>query len=326
MLVGCGHMGAAHLDEIYCKDNIDLVGVVDYNEEKARHFADKYRAQHWDTDYTRMLENRNVDIVIIATYPSSHLSILKKCLERGKHVICEKPIANTLEDGKEFVKLVKESNSKVLVGYILRHNLSYQKVGEMIRSDAIGSPIIIRMVQNHHTIDWDRYLKLIKETSPIIDCGVHYVDVIRWFTQEEVIDINGVGIRTEQDVPEDKYNYGIITLKMSGGSVAYYEAGWSNTMSSTNVKEFIGPKGSIKLIQKNDRYTHQEEGDLIEYYQYPEQTYKPININCIRKPTGAQLDYLISMIENDADSIPSIDDVYKSFEIVMSADKLIRSK
>jgi len=319
-------MGAAHLDDIYCKENIEVVGVADCKEEQARFFAKKYGAQNWDTDYTRLLENSKVDVVIIATYPSSHLPILKKCLAWGKHVICEKPIAATLEDGKAFVKLVKESKSKVLVGYILRHNLAYQKVGEMIRSGAIGSPIIIRMVQNHHTIDWQKYLKLIKETSPIIDCGVHYVDVMRWFTQEEVIDVNGVGLRTEQDVPVDKYNYGIITLRMSGGSVAYYEAGWSNTISSANVKEFIGPKGRIKLIQKNDRYTHQEEGDLIEYYQYPEKTYKPININCNRKPTGAQLDYLINMIENGVDSIPSIDDVYKSYEIVMRADALIRSK
>ena len=52
----------------------------------------------------------------------------------------------------------------------------------MIKDGAIGSPIVMRMVQNHHTMNWAWYLELIKQTSPIIDCGVHYIDVIKWFT------------------------------------------------------------------------------------------------------------------------------------------------
>ena len=56
----------------------------------------------------------------------------------------------------------------------------------MIRSGAIGSPIIMRMSQNHHTMDWQKYLNLICETSPILDCGVHYLDVMRWFTVAEI--------------------------------------------------------------------------------------------------------------------------------------------
>lgn len=326
LLVGCGHMGAAHLDDIYYKENIDLIGVSDINEERARFFAKKYGASQWSTDYRSMLSNKKVDIVIIATYPSSHLSILKQCLDAGKHVICEKPIAVTLEEGKEFVRLVEKSESKVLIGHILRHNLTYRKVEEMIRSGAIGAPIIMRMVQNHHTMDWGKYLTLIKDTSPIIDCGVHYIDVMRWFTQEEVAEISGVGLRTEEDVPEDKYNYGIITAKLSGGSVAYYEAGWSNTMSSDNLKEFIGPRGRIKLVFRRDRSTHQEEGDLIEYYRYPEQTYEIINVNCKRKPTGAQLEHMIQMIEKGVDAVPTMDEVYKCFEIAVKADSIIRNQ
>lgn len=325
LLVGCGHMGAAHLNDIYCKENIKLVGVSDIDEEKARFFARKYGASNWSVDYKTLLDN-SVDIVIIATYPSSHLAILRDCLKARKHVICEKPISTSLKEAKEFVELVKHAKSKVLVGHILRHNLTYRKVAEMVQSGAIGKPIIMRMVQNHHTMDWDKYLKLIKETSPIIDCGVHYIDVMRWFTQEDITNISGVGLKTEEDVPEGKYNYGIITAELSDGSVAYYEAGWSNTMSSDNLKEFIGPKGRIKLVFKKDRMSHQEEGDLIEYYRYPEKTYEIINIDCKRKPTGAQLDHLINMIENGVSAVPTIDEVYQCFEIAVEADNIIKKK
>ncbi len=115
-----------------------------------------------------------------------------------------------------------------------------------------------------------------------------------------------------------------MTVKLSDGSVGYYEAGWSNTIASDNVKEFIGPKGRIKLIYRKDRQTHQEEGDLIEYYKYPEKTYEIINIDSKRKPTGAQFDHLIGMIEKNIPSKPSMEDVFESFRLALDADEAIR--
>lgn len=325
-LIGCGQMGAAHLDDIYYKENVNISYVCDLSIEKVDIFKRKYNSKNIETEYAKCISSPNVDIVIAATYPSTHLAILKECIKYGKHLICEKPIATNLEEGEEFVNLVKQNPQiKVLVGHILRHNQTYNKVYEMIKDGAIGTPIIMRMVQNHHTMDWEKYLNLIKETSPIVDCGVHYIDVMRWFTGSEVSKVSGVGLRTDDNLPIDKYNYGIMTVKLSDGSVGYYEAGWSNTMSSDNLKEFVGPKGRIKLIYRKDRQTHQEEGDLIEYYKYPEKLYELININSKRKPTGDQFDYLVKMIEENVVSNPTIEDVLESFKIALEADGVIRS-
>lgn len=324
-LIGCGQMGAVHLENIYYKDNVNIRCVCDIDAEKAQVFMKKFNAERMETDVDRCLEDEQIDIVICATYPSTHLEIVRKCLEKKKHVICEKPITTNLADGKEFVRLVKSHpESKVLIGHILRHNHTYQTAAKMIQEGAIGKPVIFRMAQNHHTMNWSRYLELIKETSPIIDCGVHYIDVMQWFTGEKIIHVDGIGQRTEHDVPEDKYNYGLITVRLSGGSVGYYEAGWSNTMSSDNLKEFVGPRGSLKIIFRKDRQTHQEEGDLIEYYKYPEKTYEMINITGKRKPTDAQFDHLINMIENGAQATPTIDEVFNSFQLAIIADENIR--
>lgn len=326
-LIGCGQMGAVHLENIYYKENVRVRCVCDINEEKARVFMKKYNAERVETDIDRCLSDDGVDIVICATYPSTHLEIVRKCLEQKKHVICEKPITTNLADGEEFVRLVKSHpESKVLIGHILRHNHTYQTVAKMIRDGAIGHPVVMRMAQNHHTMNWQRYLELIRETSPIIDCGVHYIDVMQWFTGEKITRVNGIGQRTEPDVPKDKYNYGLITVRLSGGSVGYYEAGWSNTMSSDNLKEFVGPRGSIKIIYRKDRQTHQEEGDLIEYYKYPEKTYEMINIEGKRKPTDSQFDYLVRMIEEGIEANPTIDEVFESFRIALRADECIREE
>lgn len=326
-LIGCGVMGAAHLDDICEKDNVILRCVCDINIERAHSFATKYHALSYETDYKKVVAMKDVDIVIISTYPSLHLDIIKECFLNGKHVLCEKPIAQDLKNGEKILNLVKEyPECKLLVGHILRHNKTYQKVAEMIQSGAIGKPIVMRMAQNHHTMDWQKYLNLICDTSPIVDCGVHYLDVMRWFTGAEITDVSGIGLKTESDVPDGKYNYGLITAKMSDGSIAYYEAGWGNTMSADNLKEFVGPKGRIRLTYQMARHENQEEGDLIEFYTYPEKRYEIINVNCKRKPTGDQLQELIDMIEGKTEGSPTLDDVWKSFSWAVEADKIIKSK
>lgn len=325
-ILGCGHMGEAHMNEIYCLPNIRAVCACDVQPERAKEFQRKYGFARTSADAASCIADPEVDIVIIATYPSTHLEYLRLCIANGKHVLCEKPMSHNPEEAAAFYKEVKEHPEIcVLVGYILRHNVSYNHVREMIQNGAIGSPIIMRMSQNHHTMDWPKYLALIKETSPIVDCGVHYLDVMQWFSGEKITWISGVGLRTEADVPEGNYNYGIITVRLSGGSVAYYEAGWSNTMASGGLKEFIGPKGRIRLVYQKDRVTHAEEGDLIEYYRYPEKVYESINLPSDRRPTGPQLQHLIAMIEEGVPANPTIDEVYESFLLAMHADRAIRT-
>ena len=182
----------------------------------------------------------------------------------------------------------------------------------------------MRMTQNHHTMDWGKYLKLIEDTSPIIDCGVHYLDVMQWVTDAEITEVGGIGLKTEADVPDGKYNYGLMTVALSDGSKGFYEAGWGNTVSSDNLKEFVGPKGRIKLTYQMFRSENVEEGDLIEYYKYPEKSYEQINIRCNRKPTGEQLNTLIDMIESDSAGSPTIDEVWKSHLMAFKADEIIR--
>ena len=72
------------------------------------------------------------------------------------------------------------------------------------------------------------------------------------------------------------------------------------------------------------RSEHTEEGDLIEYYRYPEKIYEMINVNCNRKPTGDQLEMLIDMIENDTEAYPTIDEVWNSFYMAVKADEDIK--
>lgn len=327
MLIGCGHIGEQHIEEIYYRDNIKIIACVDYHLETAKTFARRFGngEAEYDTDYHRFLSRSDLDIVIIATYAETHLSIMRDCTAAGKHVLCEKPIAPTIAQAEEFCAVARASKSKVLIAHILRHNATYKKVAEMIRAGAIGDVRLIRMVQNHHIMNKARYMRLLEDCSPIVDCGVHYVDVIRWFTGLEVTSINGMGGIVSRTIPENTYDYGMITMKLSNGCTAYYEAGWTDTTASENLKEFVGMDGRIKIILAEYRAANKEEGDLIEYYDKRTETYSSINVNCKYKDMYAQLCALIDMIENDTEGSPTLDDAMTAFRIVMQCDKIIRS-
>lgn len=106
--------------------DICVYGVVDTYAERAEMFAKKYGAKSYDPSYMRYMKDKNTDIIICATYPETHLDILKQCVKYKKHLLCEKPIASNTEDAKEFVSIVKGTDIKVQIGYILRFNETYR--------------------------------------------------------------------------------------------------------------------------------------------------------------------------------------------------------
>ena len=322
MLIGCGHIGCEHLAGIYCQDNIRIEAVVDVNAETARRTARQYAARHYGIDYRPFLSDPAVEIVIIATYVASHLSILKDCLAHGKHVLCEKPIAASIDEGRAFYEAVKRASSQVLIAHILRHNQSYIRIRQLIAQGAIGELKLMRMVQNHHAMNWSRYRRLLEDCSPIVDCGVHYIDVMQWFAGCRVCQVSGIGASLE---PDSKHpNYGMITLKLENGCIGYYEAGWSRNTASANVKEFIGTKGRITLTMRDHRSQDQEEGDLISVYHSDTGVYETINLQAPYKDMYAQISTLIDMIERHTPGNPTIEEVYSAFCVAMEADRAIR--
>lgn len=325
VLVGCGHIGRSHIEEIYYRDGVRIVGVVDTLEENARLFAKKYGAESWDTDYHPYLDRKDVDIVIVATYADSHLPILRDCIAAGKHVLCEKPMTEcSEEDAEEFYRLAKNSSSKVLIAHILRHNDTYKLARKMIQEGKIGEVRLIRMVQNHHVMNPDRYARLLRDCPPFVDCGVHYIDVARWFTGLEVTSIGGIGSRVGELAAPGEFDHGVLTMRLENGASVYYEAGWTESLAAENLKEFIGNKGRIRIVLKEFRKEDQEEGDLIQYYDAVNKVYHTINSPSVYKNMWAQLQCLIDMIEGRSEGSPTLDDAYKAFQIALLGWKALR--
>ncbi len=139
-----------------------------------------------------------------------------------------------------------------MVGYILRHHPSWMKFIEVAKT--MGSPLVMRMNLNQqsHGYMWDVHRNLMKSLSPIVDCGVHYIDVMCQMTEAKPVSVSAIGARLTDDIAADNYNYGQLQIRFDNGSVGWYEAGWGPMVSETAffVKDVIGPKGCVSIVAK----------------------------------------------------------------------------
>ncbi len=323
ILIGCGHIGQEHLADIHYRNNINVVAVVDMNIDVAARIAAMYNIKEYSDSYKKYLDDNRIDIAIVATYTNAHTEITSEFLFHGKHVLCEKPVSSNLEEGRRFFEIVEQTDKKVLVAHILRHNSSYIKVSELIASGVIGDVRLIRMVQNHHAMNWDRYKRLLEDCTPVLDCGVHYFDVVRWFTGSEFAEMSCFGAKIDEDSPN--INYTCANFRLENGCIGYYEAGWGRSNASMNLKEFIGTKGRIELVLSDFRSSCHEEGDLISIYHSDTGIYETVNVECKYKDMNAQLQNLIEMIETNNSGFPTIVDSKRAFEAAIAAEYAVKT-
>ena len=97
---------------------------------------------------------------------------------------------------------------------------------------------------------WETHKPLMQTTSPIVDCGVHYLDVMCQITDARPVEVRGMGVRLSDEIDPDMYNYGHLQVLFDDGSVGWYEAGWGPMMSETAffVKDVISPKGCVSIV------------------------------------------------------------------------------
>ena len=120
----------------------------------------------------------------------------------------------------------------------------------------LGKPLVMRMNLNQQSSGsfWGVHKALMRSTSPIVDCGVHYVDVMCQVTRAKPIAVHAVGARLTGEIAPTMVNYGHLHLVFDDGSVGWYEAGWGPMMSETAffVKDMIGPKGCVSIVAKEE--------------------------------------------------------------------------
>lgn len=253
LVLGCGNMGASHAMAYHTNDGFEIVGLVSRGKSKEVLNAKMGNKYALFNDMEEAMKATKPDAVCISTYPDTHEHYATMAFEAGCHVFIEKPVADSVEGAERVVAAGKKANKKLVVGYILRHHPSWEKFIEL--TGELGRPLVMRMNLNQQSDGamWTLHRNLMNALSPIVDCGVHYIDVMCQMTRSKPTQVYAIGARLTEDIPEGNYNYGQLQIRFEDGSVGWYEAGWGPMMSETAffVKDVVGPKGSVSIVAKD---------------------------------------------------------------------------
>ena len=251
LVAGMGHMGISHAKAYHQQSGYNMVGLVNRSQPE---LPDELKPYPLFNDFKSAFDELKPDLASINTYSDSHAEYAIHAMEAGAHVFIEKPLATTVEDAVRVVDCAKANNRKLVVGYILRHHPSWIKLIE--ESRALGGPYVFRMNLNQQSSGptWETHRRLMDTTPPIVDCGVHYVDVMCQITDANPVEVRGMGLRLTDQIEKNMYNYGHFQILFDDGSLGWYEAGWGPMMSETAyfVKDVVSPNGSVSIIVDGD--------------------------------------------------------------------------
>jgi len=252
LVLGCGNMGASHAMAYHTNPGFEIVGLISRGKSKEVLNAKMGNKYPLFDDMDEAMKATKPDAVCISTYPDTHEKYAVQAFEAGCHVFIEKPVADSVEGAERVVAAGKKANKKLVVGYILRHHPSWEKFIEL--SQELGKPLVMRMNLNQQSDGamWTLHRNLMNSLSPIVDCGVHYIDVMCQMTRSKPVQVYAIGARLTEEIPAGNYNYGQLQIRFEDGSVGWYEAGWGPMMSETAffVKDVVGPKGSVSIVAK----------------------------------------------------------------------------
>jgi len=328
-VIGCGHVAEhGHVPAIRQSAQLRVAAFIDKDLDRAARFSDQFGGGVPLKDHRQILESSDVDAVAVLTTPTQHHRIVIDALEAGKHVFTEKPISHNCATAEEMVAAAKRTNRKLFVGFLLRYTPCFRKMAEVIHEGLIGSPMVFRMISFERYEPEDKYLwtralnSFIHETSPGIDCGSHYVDLMRWYSGAEVVRVQGVGARTHPDVSEGCFDWEAYQMEFEDGSRGFYEAGWGYSFPAEHItKEVIGPRGYVGI-----RAAPAKEGEVME----AETVFRPVGGKeevIERSPWKGfdeEWDHFARMVREDLDPYPSLDDALASLRIVEAGNRSAR--
>ena len=185
---GTGHLGKFHLNNWKEMKDIELVGFFDPNDTIAAEVAQKYRLKRFDKP-GRL--DGSCDLVDIIAPTPFHFELCEQAIRKGKHVFVEKPLANTMPEAKELVKLVHESNVKLQVGHVERFNPAFLALRDMALN-----PMFIEV---HRLAQFNPRGT---EVSVILDLMIHDIDIILTIVKSEVKNISASGVAVMTDTPD----------------------------------------------------------------------------------------------------------------------------
>jgi myo-inositol 2-dehydrogenase/D-chiro-inositol 1-dehydrogenase len=218
-VIGTGRMGSVHVKNIVRSvPNANLVAICDIKLDVAQAVADDLGIERVVKDYHELLADKSIEAVLIATSTDTHAMIVKDAAAAGKQIFCEKPLAPELADIKDMLAAVKKAGVKLQVGFNRRFDKSYQHLHEVVASNELGRPCVLKITNRDPEFPSMDFLRV--SGGIFLDLVIHDFDMIRYQLGdvEEIYAIGAALVKPEISEFGDLDN-DIVTLKFKNGAI-----------------------------------------------------------------------------------------------------------
>ena len=232
-VIGTGFGASVHLPALRTIDGVELAAVVSRRLDRARATADRFDIANASNDWRDVVNDPRIDAVVIATPPYLHHQMVIAALEAGKHVLCEKPMARSLAEARDMVKLAETASVIAMVNHEFRYLPIRQRVKELIEEGYIGEPHSVAMNVFRNTLadpndrPYSWLMEADKAGGMLGASGSHAIDTLRWWLGEihEVAGTTGTMVKRRRlpdssgMVSVDADDNFAILLRFAGGTI-----------------------------------------------------------------------------------------------------------
>jgi len=247
-VIGVGVMGSNHARVLAELPGVKLVGVADPDRKRCDQVARSLGCASF-SDATELMR-RGVDAVTIAAPTHLHRDIAIDCTSRGIHVLVEKPIASTIEESRAIVAAARRAGVTLMVGHVERFNPAVQSIKRAIKDQNILSIAITRV---------GPFPPRMSNVGVVIDLAVHDIDLIRWFTDSEIVEIQP---QTSSAVAE-REDIALLQFRTASGVLAHINTNWLTPFKARTIHIATRDKyliGDLLTLQVTECFGFQPDG------------------------------------------------------------------
>lgn len=327
-IIGCGKVAQIrHIPEGLANPKATIAGYYDYNESRAQEIAAKYGGKVYKR-YEDMLKDPQIDAVCVLTPNNTHAKISIAALRAGKHVLCEKPMATTIEDCESMVLASKESGKSLMIGLNQRFARAHEVAKQLLEENAIGRIIAFRTTFGHSGADnWSvdgRNSWFFNKESALFgvlgDLGIHKTDLIHYLTGQHIVRViantGTLDKKNDQGLPIPVEDNAICVFTLSDGIIGTMTASWTFYGKEDNSTVFYGTNGIMRIYQDPDHSITIEKpnGERICY------DLDAIQTNDNQTKSGVIDEFIDSILEDRPSRVPG-EEVLPAMKAVFAAIK-----
>jgi len=300
-LLGVGFIGKVHATAYSQMNNAELVAIADTDDTNRHSMAEKLPAVDTYTDAEEVLKRDDIDMIDICLPTYEHKRYAIKAIEAGKHVLCEKPMALSVEETEQMIESAEKSDKKFMIAHVIRFWAEYVKAKEILDSGELGKALEISALRLGTTPassvgNW--MLDPMKSGGAILDLSIHDIDFVTWLLGEPKR-VYAQGIRSKYGA----WDHMITMITYADETKAIVEGGWlmPPTYPFTMGLRIKCERGCIEFDFKAgvNIEKREEAGAVLTVYkedeppEYPEVTPKDGYLN--------EIEYFVDCINEDKD-------------------------